>query len=434
MTEEFVYLRKLAPFMRKARVLEIGRERLLQVRHKLALVLITEDISENSRAFVLSRFSCPVFQCLRSEDLFSLFGYQGTRMLGFRRSPLLAKILPELHSYRINAPEEPPAEMPAQPRVAVLGASGIGRHHANWWQMEGASVCAVLGRTPESLVATRLKLQELFPFAGALHSDLAELLAGEKPDIVDVCLPPALHYQAVKASLQAGCHVLCEKPFLYDPALSHAELLAQAREVADLAAARGLLLGMASQYTVMAHACLDWCRQQGLPTPRRLLARLVSAGHASDRTPRAVWVDLAPHLLGVVRATVPGAEIDWASLQVDFHGSQASAEFVCRRPHGQVPLECRIETAFADVPPLNVRRLQFDDAVFDLQGVRGADGVYQASVTTPAGNFECPDMLRLLIRLFGQGVAAVPRGAAVQNLDWLLTCLDRAGQTMAEPV
>ncbi len=44
------------------------------------------------------------------------------------------------------------------------------------------------------------------------YSELDALLADPDIDMVDICLPPCAHANAVVAALQAGKHVLCEKP------------------------------------------------------------------------------------------------------------------------------------------------------------------------------------------------------------------------------
>src|SRR3982074_3357384 len=50
-------------------------------------------------------------------------------------------------------------------------------------------------------------------FGFALFPDLATMLRETEPDIVAVLTPPATHHDLTRISLQAGAHVLCEKPF-----------------------------------------------------------------------------------------------------------------------------------------------------------------------------------------------------------------------------
>jgi predicted dehydrogenase len=51
------------------------------------------------------------------------------------------------------------------------------------------------------------------------YESIEQLLADENVDLVDICLPPSMHCDAVVASANAGKHVFCEKPL----ALSLAE-------------------------------------------------------------------------------------------------------------------------------------------------------------------------------------------------------------------
>lgn len=44
------------------------------------------------------------------------------------------------------------------------------------------------------------------------YAEFEQLLADPQIDLIDICLPPHLHCQAVTRALQAGKHVLCEKP------------------------------------------------------------------------------------------------------------------------------------------------------------------------------------------------------------------------------
>ncbi len=50
-----------------------------------------------------------------------------------------------------------------------------------------------------------------------MYEDLELLLDGEAPDFVDVASPPAYHAGAARAALEAGAHVIVEKPLCLDP-------------------------------------------------------------------------------------------------------------------------------------------------------------------------------------------------------------------------
>jgi predicted dehydrogenase len=60
------------------------------------------------------------------------------------------------------------------------------------------------------------RISRKFGFAKST-TDWHEVLA-ERPDVVVVGSPPGLHHEQAKAALEAGAHVMCEKPFTIDPA------------------------------------------------------------------------------------------------------------------------------------------------------------------------------------------------------------------------
>lgn len=55
------------------------------------------------------------------------------------------------------------------------------------------------------------KVAGSYPWAKSFTS-VEEMLSATKPEIVAVCTPVASHYPLVKTCLEAGTHVLCEKP------------------------------------------------------------------------------------------------------------------------------------------------------------------------------------------------------------------------------
>ncbi|TQF29779.1 Gfo/Idh/MocA family oxidoreductase [Bradyrhizobium sp. UNPA324] len=46
-----------------------------------------------------------------------------------------------------------------------------------------------------------------------VYRNFADLIADREIDVVDICTPPNLHAEMIIAAMQAGKHVICEKPF-----------------------------------------------------------------------------------------------------------------------------------------------------------------------------------------------------------------------------
>ena len=88
-------------------------------------------------------------------------------------------------------------------RAAIIGTGGIARVHARLIRELGGDLVGVCGRTLESA--------QSFGAAPA-YDDIARLLKDQKPDVVHVCSPNHLHAAHSIAALEAGSHVLCEKP------------------------------------------------------------------------------------------------------------------------------------------------------------------------------------------------------------------------------
>ena len=98
---------RLFPFVMRSRNLLAGRETLLRSKRRLHFVLITDDLSEKSRAEVLSDFAhYPVVRRYTSAELERFFGLKGTKVVGFAKSSLAQSIYAELKEHRLNKPEK----------------------------------------------------------------------------------------------------------------------------------------------------------------------------------------------------------------------------------------------------------------------------------------------------------------------------------------
>ncbi|AYY13781.1 gfo/Idh/MocA family oxidoreductase [Actinobacteria bacterium YIM 96077] len=94
--------------------------------------------------------------------------------------------------------------------VALIGAGYVsGDHAAAWRAQPGASIRCVVDADPH-------RARSLAADAGIDEwaTDFESLIDRPDIDVVDICLPPRLHLEATVAFLDAGKHVLLEKPFV----------------------------------------------------------------------------------------------------------------------------------------------------------------------------------------------------------------------------
>jgi hypothetical protein len=98
-------MESLFPFVMRARILIVGRDALARSKSILHFVLITSDISEKSRAEILSDFKhYPVIQHYTSKELEEFFGIRGAKAIGFKKSGLAQSLYAGLKPHRINRP------------------------------------------------------------------------------------------------------------------------------------------------------------------------------------------------------------------------------------------------------------------------------------------------------------------------------------------
>ncbi|GHA23888.1 oxidoreductase [Devosia pacifica] len=95
--------------------------------------------------------------------------------------------------------------------VAVVGC-GIGRSHIVEGYLPNADRYKVVALCDLNIERMNT-LGEEFGIERRL-TDLNDVLAMDDIDIIDVCTPPGVHYEQVMAALQAGKHVVCEKPLV----------------------------------------------------------------------------------------------------------------------------------------------------------------------------------------------------------------------------
>ncbi|WP_257477969.1 Gfo/Idh/MocA family protein [Acidipropionibacterium jensenii] len=125
-----------------------------------------------------------------------------------------------------------------RPAIGLVGAGGISRAHLPTLRELGSRVVIFSRSGAEALMSEQPVADRSTPERAGTRApmevarSLGQLL--ESVDVVDVVTPTPTHRDVVKAALEAGKDVICEKPL--------ARTAADAQELAELAAARGLHL------------------------------------------------------------------------------------------------------------------------------------------------------------------------------------------------
>ena len=103
--------------------------------------------------------------------------------------------------------------MTAPLRVGIAGTGFIGRVHARAALLAGATIAGVTASSAERAAEAAAEIGAERGF-----EDWRELAASEEVDVVHVCTPNHLHLPLALAALEAGKHVVCEKPIALDTA------------------------------------------------------------------------------------------------------------------------------------------------------------------------------------------------------------------------
>jgi predicted dehydrogenase len=111
------------------------------------------------------------------------------------------------------------------PRIALIGCGTVGEIHRERLIEAGVEIVALCDPNSEALAGLASRL----PHRPKLFRADEDLLSAGIADAVVLCTPHGLHGAQIAAALQAGVHVLCEKP-LVTKAAEARRLIAQANE------------------------------------------------------------------------------------------------------------------------------------------------------------------------------------------------------------
>ena len=304
-------------------------------------------------------------------------------------------------------------------RVAVIGASGIGQHHARWYDLAGCEVVAIAGTTKDSCERTRARLASYFGFRGRTYQDVEAMLREETPDIVAVTSPYPMHRAHALAALDAGAHVLCEKPFCWDKDKGLDEILSDGRAVVAKAKDAGRLLGVSAQYPAgIPHYRAFYEQVRGAwDTLTRITMEMEVKGRRGPKRYEEIWADVAPHALSLVIGFLPGGRMDTttAVCEIDERENRARFDYVGRCGR------CHVNLVMRDIDEgVPARRFGVNGFMVDWEGYVDEDGVFRARLVHGSESLQCDDFLHILVQAFVSCVRGSDVRPVVSGADGLL--------------
>lgn len=188
-------------------------------------------------------------------------------------------------------------------KIGLVGSGRIAQSYlAAFRNLDGVELKAMADTNPETLKAA----VEAFPCQG--YSNHRELLGKEALDGVVICTPPSLHAEIAVDFLDAGVHVLCEKPVAIrtedvrtmlgaaDKSGRQLMMASKFRYVKDISSARALIqAGILGQVVHFENTFSTW-----LDVTRRWNSDAAVAGGGVLIDNGTHSVDIARYMLGPV--------------------------------------------------------------------------------------------------------------------------------------
>ncbi len=137
-------------------------------------------------------------------------------------------------------------------RLGIIGCGGIanGKHLPALKKIKEVELVAFC----DIIVERAEKAAKEYGVEGAkAYEDFNEMLKNEKLDVVHVCTPNNVHAPASIAAMEAGCHVMCEKPMAKNVEQAQAMLDAQKRT------GMKLTIGYQNRFTAEQQALHEAC-------------------------------------------------------------------------------------------------------------------------------------------------------------------------------
>lgn len=296
-------------------------------------------------------------------------------------------------------------------RVGIVGARGIGKHHAKWFNRADCEVIAVYGRTPETCALADATLRGIFDFRGEVTRDWDRFVRDDRFQAASVCSPAEAHADQAVALLRAGKDVLCEKPLVWDWTAPLPKIVAEGERIVAAAREADRILAVNAQYPAGVPAYRDLYRRIRGAEPRLETLSFVMETKGKPRSdhPAEVWVDLGPHALALLDAMLPGGRIDPAEEEFTIEPSRVRGLFTWVAPGRRARVSFDLGRVTGD---RIARRFGADGLMAEYEG-RNQEGEFVAVLRSGDQEWVGEDFMCTSIRSFAEAVRLREPGRAL---------------------
>jgi predicted dehydrogenase len=279
----------------------------------------------------------------------------------------------------------PPRPKNTQAGIGLIGCGGIASYHLEAYKAAGFNVVALCDVDEIKALARR---DAYFPNAN-VSIDYRVLLAMKEVSIVDVAVHPEIRGPIIEEALNAGKHVLSQKPFVLD--------LDQGKRLADLADENGVKLavnqngrwaphlsymrraiadGLIGEVTAV-HMDIHWDHSWTVDTP-------------FDEIPHLVLFDFGIHWFDILRCFLPNQRPETVYASVKNVPGQKN----------KAPMSAQVNIAYPNVQASIIFDAATQFGAMDRTYITGTHGTLAS---------EGPDLSHQTVRLYTESGVAIPK-------------------------
>lgn len=235
------------------------------------------------------------------------------------------------------------------PNIGLIGTGGISDYHLKNYLEMGFKVVAIANRTLSKAAERRDKY---YPEA-EVYSDYKKILERKDIEVVDITPHPEDRIPIIKEALQAGKHVLSQKPFVLD--------LVEGRELVELAKKKDVKLAVnqngrwAPHFSYMREAIKSGLIGRPLTVDFTLQwdQTWITGNPAFEKIPHMVLLDFAIHWFDIAASFMEGLEPEtiYASTvkyEEQLYTPPALASCIINYPQSQVRMAFNAHTTLGE--------------------------------------------------------------------------------------